>query len=191
MTDPSPGIVVVGPLRSGTNMVAGIFARHGVFFGDCKPADALNRKGYFENRWLWKALDERPQPWPEVWFDRLALEGWTGEPWGAKCSPRGWRLLRETNPAVVIVCERPRERIEASRKRGLKATGNPLKGAVETGHIPSECEAPVVTVRTDELVRGGQRNKLAVAMDTLGLTLNERIVSRWIDPALWNGGRGA
>ena len=47
-TIPEP-IVIVGVPRSGTSLVAGLFAKHGVWTGKCRPADEHNPTGYFES----------------------------------------------------------------------------------------------------------------------------------------------
>lgn len=184
------GVLVVGPLRSGSNMVAGIFAKHGVFFGDCKPADELNPRGCFENVWLWEAFKRKPEPWPDVWFERLEREGWDGnQPWGAKISPsprKRRELMRRTNPRVVVLCERPPEQIRASRRRGYKATGNPLRGSLDVSAMDCQADSPVTSIDTDKLVAGGERGRIACALALLGLRLNERVVDDWIDPNLWN-----
>lgn len=185
------GVLVVGPLRSGSNMVAGIFARHGVFFGDCKPADELNPRGYFENVWLWEAFKRRPEPWPDVWFEQLKREGWDGvQPWGAKIGPHfdRWKLMRRTGPTVVVACKRPKGQIEASRRRGFEATGNPLGGSMSLGHILAYRDTQIDLIHTDKIVAGGQRLELASALAGLGLELDQRVVDEWIDPSLWNRG---
>ena len=42
-------ILIAGPPRSGTSMLAGLLAHHGVWVGDTIPADEGNQKGYYEN----------------------------------------------------------------------------------------------------------------------------------------------
>ena len=69
------GVVVTGSGRRGTSMVAGLFAAHGVFFGDCKPADENNPRGYFEHPAIPRPK-ARGRGWPRTWLKRLKREGW-------------------------------------------------------------------------------------------------------------------
>lgn len=42
--------LIAGCPRSGTSLVAGLLAKHGVWIGDCIPSDQHNQMGYYENR---------------------------------------------------------------------------------------------------------------------------------------------
>ena len=53
-SSPAKSVCIVGASRTGTNMLAGIFAAHGFFFGKCRPADDRNPKGYYENLAIYK-----------------------------------------------------------------------------------------------------------------------------------------
>jgi len=69
-------VAVISPGRSGSSLVAGLLACHGVWVGETRPPDRWNRRGYFENTELKRALIRRfgrdwlgafPQPddqWP-------------------------------------------------------------------------------------------------------------------------------
>ena len=43
-------ILLLSAGRSGTSMIANIFADHGVWIGDCDGPDVFNRRGYFTNK---------------------------------------------------------------------------------------------------------------------------------------------
>lgn len=182
------GLWVVGPSRSGTSMIAGLFAAHGVFFGRTRDGDEYNPKGYFEHGWL-KSLREIPKPddWPDPWFDRLRSEGWDRErPWGVKSGPRLERLVRPMAPTVVVVCRRPMGQILASRRRVRWAVG---RARVITNRVYEAVEkmtwANRVDVRTDR-VADGYYKTLAPAFDALGIDFDLAVASNWIDRSVWN-----
>ena len=88
-------------------MTAGLFAKHGVWFGQCRPGDPVNAKGYFENtrikmeiikRWGKLTLarqvtefEKEPQCEHQDGFASVVKaiirgEGYTAGPWGYKMS---------------------------------------------------------------------------------------------------------
>lgn len=188
------GVWVTGPSRSGTSMVAGFFAQHGVFFGACNGANEYNPKGYFENQYLKDvaARDGLPGGWPRLWFDALSAQGWDGAtPWGAKIGPgRAWLML-PMRPSVIVACHRPIEQIVRSRRRVKWAKGPPRKvarnGYQQIAMMEASTRIPVVHVQTDELVKGRMVSVLP-AFAALGVTFDLSIATAWIDPSIW--GRG-
>ena len=49
-------ILILSPGRSGSSLVAGIFAKHGVWTGNCHPGNKYNPEGYFENIAIQRAM---------------------------------------------------------------------------------------------------------------------------------------
>jgi hypothetical protein len=103
-------------------MVAGLFARHGVFFGDTGPGDAdrrFNRKGYFEH----PAIIARTESgdfadWPAAWWQTLLAEGYElGTPWGIKRGPMAWPWVKILKPALIVFCKRNARQVVRSRLR--------------------------------------------------------------------------
>lgn len=189
------GVWVAGPTRSGTNMTAGALAACGVFFGTCAPPAAHNAKGLLENVWLFKQLQSgaahRDADWPASWFAQLQREGWDQQqPWGAKCSPSRWPIMRRTTPAIIVFCWRKAEDILASRRRaGFHDNADQAfidQEWARMQHIRRESRCPVVDVRPDDLVAGDYA-RLTPALDVLGLPLDRDAVAAWVDPALWVG----
>lgn len=191
-------VFVTGHMRSGTSMVAGLFQRHGVFFGNYPKRRQFNKKGTFENRWLKKTLeaDGMPDDWPDAWVSRLRREGWDGvRPWGAKMVAVFWPEMKQTRPDVVVLCYRPREDILASCEAfgHERRFGREVRGPLIDQHweIMSRIEASysgaVVAVETDRLV-DGDFGQVAKAFDALDIAFDEEIASEWIDPALWHHG---
>lgn len=185
----SDGVWVLGPSRSGTSMLAGLFARHGVFFGECVPGDEDNPKGYWENRWLKQRMRSRDtHGWPISWFERLRQEGWTdGRPWGAKGGPEWWRWVRLTSPTVVVLCYRPLGQIMDSRQRHswMKPREEiPWDAWRRMEEIKKTVVCPVVSVQTAEVARL-DLTTVRPAFDALDLELSDHIARDWIDPNLW------
>lgn len=194
MKPPGPGLWITGPSRSGTSMVAGLFAAHGVFFGDCIPADEHNPKGYFEHPELIRRIDMGTLAnWPERWWELARQEGYVdGSHWAMKRGPQAWPWMRLMSPRLIIVCKRPKEQVLASRlrrwpkKRGRhgdmwRRTKRSLDGVVK------ETSCPVITLHTDKIV-GGNYQRLREAFAKFGLEFQDHIADAWIDPSIW--GRG-
>ena len=183
------GVVVTGPGRSGTSMVAGLLAAHGVFFGACKPGDSHNPKGYIEHPAI--PLPRASAPgWPGKWWEALERDGWDGRAiWGAKQLTTRWRWLLQLQPSVIAVTIRPEEEIRASLLRFGKTPGwsraHLAKHRAGMRSLLKAARCSVVMVHTDEVVRGEFRSILPV-FRLLGLRLDEEMALDWIDPALWN-----
>lgn len=187
---------VLGPSRSGTSMTAGLFAAHGVFFGECHPADKDNPKGYWENRYLKSTVGRQvvPSSWPHVWYSRLLDEGWDGiAPWGAKGGVEWWRVVKATNPTAVVICYRPVDAILESRSK--HSWMQPTRSVPEIAYrsaerILSDAETAGRVHRVDtDRVACGDVEQLLPVFSALDLRYSERITMDWIDPQLWNGGR--
>lgn len=190
---PGPGVWITGPSRSGTSLTAGIFAAHGVFFGDTVPGDEHNPKGYFEHPALISRVEGGLMAdWPGAWWDTLRAEGLgEGGYWGAKRGPQAWPWIRLLRPAVIVVCKRPLSQILRSRKRrwpGRVAAKRTVKRAeAQIRQIEAEAACPVVTVNTDAIVKG-DFFRLNLAFDILDLWLSPAMTEQWIDRGIWNRG---
>ena len=181
------GVVVTGSGRSGTSMVAGLFAAHGVFFGDCKPADEFNPRGYFEHPALPRPK-AKGKGWPRTFWRRLRREGWDRvAPWGVKHITTRWRWFRALNPAVVVVTKRPR----AETLNSLRRTGWPLNAErllrrfhKRVRRIQEEAPCPVIVVCTPALV-AGDYTEIRRAFEILDVPFDPAIAEAWIDPSVW------
>lgn len=183
----SAGVVVTGPGRSGTSMVAGLFAAHGVFFGHTKAPDRNNPRGYFEHPAIPKPR-ARGRNWPETWWDRLRLEGWAdGMPWGAKQITSRWRWLKQLGPSAVVICLRPAAEIRRSWARTHfpgSINRKLAKARLTIRRIHAEAGCPVITVHSARLIRGDY-TELLPAFRILGIEFDDKIAEAWIDPTLW------
>lgn len=194
MSSHGPGIWITGPSRSGTSLVAGLFAAHGVFFGNTTPPDKHNEKGYFEHpELIVRQNNPEMDGWPDRWWEVLQEEGWTpGTFWGVKRGPRAWPLISELEPVLVVVCKRPlKQQIRSRHRRWPNRDGRHKKMAQETTAelrlVLKKVKAPVVTVATHRLVKG-RKSGIQKAFDALGLEFSPEIAREWIDPTIWNRG---
>lgn len=184
------GVWITGPSRSGTSMTAGLFAAHGVFFGDCGKGDKYNPKGYFEHPELVSRVETQVRAgWPDAFWKTLRSEGWDGGTWGVKRGPQAWPWVRELEPSLIVMTHRPRPEIAASRRRwGRKNTARAIaKAEAALYRIEEVADCPVIHVQTDQLV-GGNFGSFVGALSLLGIAFDAAAATGWVDPALWNRG---
>lgn len=185
------GVLIIGPSRSGTSMTAGLFAQHGVFFGDCVGPDHNNGKGYFENLWLRRvyAGDVRPDSFDTEWKNQLRQEGLNGQPWGAKAGAERWAQCWCNVPdiSVIVLCYRPRHQIEQSRKHSHLNVKD--RKTIEFNWQIMDTilgrDDRAVYVETDKLVEG-EYDRIGRAFKKVGIPFDKGIADAWIDPAMWH-----
>lgn len=189
------GVLVCGPPRTGTSMVCGLLALHGIWFGDCKPPDAANPKGYFENLRLRAHGDKQhPGHFAKFWASTLAREGFIEGVWGAKIRPEMWlsHWCRVRDVAQIVFCVRPAEEAVSSRS---VMPGNPQPAArarrtydrrmATMDEIHRMAAVPRTCLFTPDLARrdfGGVRP----VFEHLGIEFREDLARQWVDPDLWH-----
>lgn len=189
-----PWIWITGQSRSGTSMTAGLFHAHGIWFGECKPPDEHNPRGYFENVEIIRRVVEKDLTgWPGAWMDTMRAQGYPGGPWAIKRGPAAWHWIREMGPRAIVTTERPRDQILRSRRRMWpKKDGRHrriMRSVQERVHdVIRQAACPVFVVDTDRLARGDYAPILP-AFDVLGVQFSEEVAEKWIDPAIWNKGK--
>jgi len=186
------GVLIIGASRSGTSMTAGLFAVHGVFFGDCVGPHQMNPKGFFENKWLKKVYNGeiKTSNFDAEWKKQLTKEGWNNEIWGAKCGAERWSQYWHNVDDIkaIVCCYRPRKQIEASRA----AVGfNPNRKTIDYnwGIMKDlrEQGLPVVDVWTNQVVEGDYLD-VKEAFSKLGLNFDTKLADEWIEPEHWRHG---
>lgn len=182
-------------------MVAGLFAKHGVWVGTHWPGDDANAKGHFENVRLKRLIKGTVGPvvhrgvvadpipgWKAQVLNEIERDGYREGPWLFKGSAMYWRLWGEFDPRWVCV----RRRIDSILASG-EATGfftGPAPGAVEA-HVEA-----MDTVRDDhggvdvdaDAVVAGDYSTLECALASVGIEMNEGVVGDFVDPSLWRFG---
>lgn len=190
---PDPILVVSMP-RSGSSMVAGAFARHGVWTGTCRPANQHNPRGYYESLPIERLIGRvcghrvnRGEPAPKVdgWRDMVEAsirrDGYGDGPWLWKGSALYAPLWHEFSPAWVVV----RRRTDAVRASGRASGryGASVKSVrAHQAIIGTMDDAAFVDA---DAVAGGDYSTLELALESAGLTPDRAILDDWIDPALW------
>lgn len=182
--EPGP-IVVIGSPRSGTSLVAGLFAAHGVWTGICRAADEHNPRGYFENVRL-NALRTSRAATPASVFDVLESEGWRpGQPWLVKHSPSYWEEWLPFGPRFVL-CRRDRAAIVAS----LARRGQKWDAAKDALHLRRMDEIRTkhdgVDVWPGHLVSGVWFRFERLLGETTGKPLDRRAIGEFLDRSLWH-----
>lgn len=190
-----PGVWITGPSRSGTSLVAGLFAAHHVFFGRTIGGDAFNLKGYFEHPEIIRRIESRTSVdlsrWPLAWWETLEREGHIGGThWGVKRGPRSWPLIKRLGPRLIVRCRRPRRQQIESRLRRWGNRDIDHRAAMEQAEadldrILKNIGVPVVSVHTDKLILGNYR-RIRKAFRLFGVSFNQKTAAQWIDPKLWH-----
>lgn len=172
-------IIILGIPRTGSSMISGIFAAHGVFFGKCKEPDESNPKGYFENIAISSLLKRKEEITPEKVKKILENEGYeNSKPWAVKHAPGPVKYWKGFNPKFVC-CQRNlkdnfksyRKFFNISYKRFKEFYKQKIKYMESLGGI---------FVYSDEIVNGNY-NSLERAFNFCNLTFNSQIASNFID----------
>lgn len=186
-------------------MTAGLFFKHGVWFGECRAPSPENAKGFFENgeikremikRWgkLTLARDvtkfeENPYCEPQDGFKDFVesvkkKEGYTEGLWGYKQSALYKNAWHEYQPKFVGV--RRENVLQANIDRqNMFGTKDPkrVQRMIDLHYsVIDECE---VIVKTDEIVKGDYLS-LHDAMDYCGIEMQPDIVEDFVEPKLWH-----
>tara|TARA_Y100000310_G_scaffold286634_2_gene310979 strand:- start:385 stop:972 length:588 start_codon:yes stop_codon:yes gene_type:complete len=190
-------IVVLTAGRSGSSMIAGIFAAHGVWCGKTREGDQYNPKGYYENRAI-KALIKEHTDWNFLgdvpMFPALRGkveqiirgEGYGGGPWLVKQGAQFYRLWDEWTPKYVFI-RRPLDDVMASYTRSGFLKGR--YDEVQTRWIVQRNNSVMdhlegADVQTDDVVNGNY-SSLEEAFQYCGLTFNPEIAAEFIDGRFW------
>lgn len=195
-------ILVLTMGRSGSSMLAGILASHGVWTGKCLKPDHRNPKGYFENLRMKKALVEMagkkitqvygPDPkWKPLIEAIKKDEGYENGPWLFKHNVIYWKLwLPYMKPKVIFPWRDKKAIFNSVRKSGFHAwqSDDLLWDTIVMHHNEME------SVRRHfggmyidtELLIDGNKKQLRQAFDYLNISLDESIVDKFIDKSYWH-----
>jgi hypothetical protein len=190
-------IVVIGLPRSGTSMVAGTFAAHGVFVGTCKEADNKNPKGFFEHvgftdlviKMYGRGLISKnriPESHPDFkpkLMELMERDGYSGGPWLVKHAHVYYRIWKDFSPRFVVVKRDSESISESAKELGWASSMSHIAGAQKIlDRAAKERGAPVVY--SNEIVEGNF-DSLQKAFEYCHLTFNSWTASQFIDPSLW------
>lgn len=190
-------IVVIGMPRSGTSMVAGVFAAHGVFVGTCKEADSKNEKGFFEHVGFTELViklygrgviskNRVPEPHLDFKGRLMALmeeDGYDGGPWLIKHAHVYHRIWEGFNPRFVVVKRDAGSISQSAEDLGWRSSISYIIECQKMlDRVAKKHGAPVVD--SNEVVKGNY-DSLRAAFDSCGLIFNPWVAGQFIEPKLW------
>ena len=190
-------IVIVGMPRSGSSMVAGVFAAHGVFTGVCKEADSRNEKGFFEHVGFMELVTELygkglisrnsvPETHPDFkprLMELMERDGYSGGPWFVKHAHVFHNIWRDFNPRFIIVKRDTASISESARDLGWSSSMSHItEGQKMLDRVAKEHGAPIVD--SNELIKGDY-SSLERAFEYCGLIFNKWTANNFIEPGLW------
>ena len=176
-------IIILGLPRSGSSMVAGIFALHGVWVGTCKLADTHNPKGYFENIFFREYM-QKNYPTVEAIEKIMVSDGYKGGPWLWKVLSLNQGEFDQFDPAYIC-CRRPSQQIfdsmRSSKVFGHSMSDVALKNLIETRQECLEGHE----IETDELANGNF-DAIQAALFSVGLVPDTKLIEDFVDQSLWH-----
>lgn len=188
-------------------MTAGLFAKHGVWFGRCRPPSRLNQKGYWENNRIKEVMKRRypkcPVDGPAAYqaglrkelIEALRADGYKGGRWAFKCTALyGPALLCAFPNADVVVVFRDPDSIFRST-RATKMFGNELSDDELRENIKAHQDymtylmdhGVAFPVYTDDLIHGNYWSAID-ALEGCGIKASADIIADHVEPKLWNYG---
>lgn len=184
-------IIVTGLPKSGTSIVTGSIAAHGVWTGMCRPARSQNPKGFFENRRLTKlANSEELRRMGRSAFERavqeiLMKERYKGGPWVFKLPvSTNWYIWDRLSPLWVVV-RRPYNKVLDSHKRiGLSYS--------PTDHIEHKsilwdmvCSCKAMIADPNAIVNGNYTG-LDRVLAAIDIRMRTDIMSEFVIKEIWH-----
>lgn len=185
-------------------MTAGVFARHGVWTGTCRSADANNLKGYYENaairgvvmKWhraiVHKGILAQKKPGFRAAIEKaVADDGYDGGPWLWKGSALYWPAFFEFEPRYVVCVRSPQRIFESCRRSGI--FGRNLSDAQLRDNILFHqkqleylCAAKNAVRVFTGAVANGNYQSLERALEHCNITPDTDVFDDFIDAELWN-----
>lgn len=176
--------------RSGSSMVAGIFAKHGVWAGTPYDGRTWDGEPCYENRLIKKHLiktygrlemgPELDKPGGEEMPDLIKQDGYKSGPWLFKVSAMYWRAFSELRPKVITI-RRPLDSIRKSVKRDNLRVN--INGHAEImDRLESEGAYRIDTPRLIDR----DYSQIEIVFSCCGLKFQPEIADSFIRPKLWH-----
>ena len=202
MDYPDP-IVIVGVPRSGTSMIAGVFAAHEVWTGTCRDPDENNPRGYYENvhvkndikrlfRLAVKAgmMPDGVDGWMTLVKQALQRDRYPGGPWLMKHGVLYWPIWHEFKPMWVTVRRPPHDCLGSCISSGIllpKNSEDCRRQNILMQNAQLDClEKHFGAIRIDaDRVIDCDYEQIKEAFEVCGLHFGSRLTETCIDPTLW------
>lgn len=186
-----PPIIVLGTARSGSSLTAGLLHYHGVWVGDCRPADKRNPKGYFENQELKFVRTKGPVYFKEIQHI-LRNQGYKGGPWLVKHGPQHWWNWLPLHPRFVLCRRNKKFSVDSWMKHETKSLEvmeryqrtKVKRDNEELDRVRDEYNG--IEFHPGSLSKGF--TELFELFEKLGIEPNEDVCREFYEPSLWSGG---
>lgn len=199
MIDP---IIVLGPPRSGTSMVAGIFAAHGVWTGVCRAADMTNQKGFFEGLAVKRVVLDvhgaivnrgivaRREPGFRSKIENaIRADGYESGPWLWKGSSLYAPAWYEFSPTWVC-CQRDLDGIFRSCRGTWHLdpgmSDGRLREIIALHYQIMEGLNRALWIDTDALAMDGDLREIRDALSAGGISPDDDLIRSFVNPTLWH-----
>jgi len=198
----SRAVVVISPGRSGSSLVAGLLAGHGVWVGETRPPDQWNPRGYFENTELKRALVKRfgrdwlgafPQPddqcpsgaWQVEVARILKAQGYETGPWAFKGGAFYWKVWQPFEPVFIKVWREPGAILRSYRRcRFLNKYTESQAARIVARQHEAMAQIAGPDIMADQ-VAAGRGHAFRPALEPLGIAFDREIFEALINPDLW------
>lgn len=202
--DMSP-FVVLGAPRSGTSLVTGLLALHGVWTGTCKGGDWRNPKGYYESqpikqlllthagRLIHEAREAEPLDkgrWQELVGRAIIEDGYQGGSWAAKHGAVYAPLWEsDFEPIFINVWRNPDAVLKSGQHAGMLKNKAGLYACRQAmTRIQQRHPDTTVDVDTDVLVGQGNFEAIEDALRRRGIAPNRNAMAEFVEPRYWRYG---
>lgn len=179
-------------------MVAGLFAAHGVWYGETRPILPGNPKGNFEGTAIGDVLDRHYPPLASIGLEGNSVPGiayeivhalqrtdYCGGPWLWKGSAMYWRAFVDLDPHWITV-RRDEAAILLSNRKNRRIGGNAEYAVAAHRMMLDYLEAAGAARIDSECVVNGEYRQVKKAFERCGIEFNEEIARSWVEPSLWH-----
>jgi len=182
-------IIVVGFPRTGTSMVSGILAGHGVWVGTCRKPDSYNPKGYFENVYFASLVCKDTKKFPYHALSILERDRYTDGPWMVKHNIRWWVDWKPFKP-VWVVTSRSTDAILKSFNNMDRKDDIDLAMVKKANNISNRIISNHngICIHPDRLISGDYKG-LEQIFNAAGIDFDRKIADNFIHKGLWHFGK--
>lgn len=196
-------IIILACPRSGSSMTAGLFAKHGVWYGTSREADSKNPKGYFENTHLKNLLKNTCGtgllrlsyniPREQAGFKSKVIklltdDGYQNGKYFFKHSALYWKVWHEFNPRFICVRRNFESTLNSNYDFFNRAMSHEDLITIIKAHEREmsyiEKHYGAATIYTDQIIEG-EYGSLQNAMAYCGIKMDFKIVDEFVEPKYW------
>lgn len=178
--------------RSGSSMVCGLLAGHGVWSGTTKDGDWRNPDGFFENHKIYKeaakygtfkketGIATHDGEWPKKFWKIVKGQGYESGPLLIKHIPNCWPIWDDLDP-IYVTTRRPVEAQMASRKNIKKVLGKAAIEGREEQLDWLEQNRDAIRVDYDDVVNG-KYGAIVEVLKRCDIEPNKAFIKSFVNP---------